>query len=87
MVEQVVMCQIMFVVLLMILHNHQALWSCYIVVGNLFWYLTFVLSPFYILNHLYYEVIYGYGREFIYKPNIYVSLSTSELRVRLVLQN
>ena len=46
MVHQVVMFQIMFVVLLMILHNNQ------MVVGNLYWYLNFVLSPFYVLIYM-----------------------------------
>ena len=44
------------------------------------WALMFVLTPFYILIYMFYKMI---TRDHSCKPNIYVSWSTSELRVRL----
>ena len=47
------------------------------------WVLIFPLSPFYILIYMFWEMMHWYFRGPKCKPNIYVSWSTSELRVRL----
>ena len=47
------------------------------------WVLIFALSPFYILISMFYKMVHGYVRGLSCKPNIYVSWSTSGLRVRL----
>ena len=50
--------------------------------------LIFALSPFYILIYnMFYEMIHGKVRGLSCKPNIYVSWSTSEPRLRLWLWN
>ena len=47
------------------------------------WVLIFALSPFYILIYMFWEMMHWYVRGLSCKTNIYVSWSTSELRVRL----
>ena len=51
------------------------------------WVILFALSPFYISIYMYLEMMHWLARSLTCKPNIYVSWSTSELRVRLVLWN
>ena len=46
------------------------------------WVLTFALSPFYILIRMYYEIMHL--MDISCEPNIYMSWSTTELKVRLV---
>ena len=49
-----------------------------------FWVLIFALSPFYILIYMFLEMMHWWVRGLLpCKPNIYVSWSTSELRVML----
>ena len=47
------------------------------------WVLIFALSPCFILIYVFFEMMHWYFRGLSCKPNIYVSWSTSELRVRL----
>ena len=51
------------------------------------WVLIFALSPFYILIYMFLEIMHWKARGLSYKPNIFVSWSTSELRVSLTLWN
>ena len=51
------------------------------------WVLIFALSPCYILIYMFQEMMHWSVRGLSCKPNIYVSWSTSELRVRLALLN
>ena len=48
------------------------------------WVLIFALSPFFILIYMFYEMMHGLVRGLSCKPNIYVSWSTFELRLRFV---
>ena len=48
------------------------------------WVLIFSLSSFYILIYMFYELMHWLVRGLSCKPNIYLSWSTSELRVALV---
>ena len=48
------------------------------------WVLNFALSPCYILIYMFQEMMHWWVKGLSCKPNIYVSWSTSELRVRLV---
>ena len=51
------------------------------------WVLIFALSPCYILDYMFKEMMHWWVRGLSCKPNIYVSWSTSELRVRLAPRN
>ena len=48
------------------------------------WSLLFALSPFYILIYMFWEMMHVWVRTISCKPNIYVSWSSSLLRMRLV---